>query len=82
VDAFVENNKIECEWTPRKTYDACLSDEFKAYEADALAGLRSAGGEPEGFAELSASQASEVRSGSLHLDLRLSVYPIATPDSN
>ena len=59
VDAFVKNNKIDCEWTPRTTYDACLSEEFKAYESEALAGLRAAGGEPEGFAELDAVQANE-----------------------
>lgn len=31
VDAFVKEHGIECEWTPRPTYDVCLSNEFKAY---------------------------------------------------
>lgn len=53
-------NNIECEWTPRETYDVCLSDEFKAYSETALRDLRSVGGNPP-LTELSADKAQNVR---------------------
>ena len=47
MDKFVKSHGVECEWTPRDTYDVCLSQEFKAYEDDALRNMRAAGGNPE-----------------------------------
>lgn len=47
VDAFVKKHSVECEWTPRDTYDVCLTQEFDAYETDALNNLRAAGGTPD-----------------------------------
>jgi hypothetical protein len=38
---------VECEWTPRKTFDACLTEEFSQYSATALAGVREAGSAEE-----------------------------------
>lgn len=43
VDQYIKSRQVECEWTPRKTYDACMSDEFVAYSAKALDGVRKAG---------------------------------------
>jgi hypothetical protein len=47
VDAYIKEHKVECEWTPRKTFDACLTEEFSEYSAKALAGVREAGSTEE-----------------------------------
>ena len=47
VDAYIKEHRVECEWTPRKTYDACLTDEFSDYSAKALAGVREVGSTEE-----------------------------------
>ena len=47
VDAYIKDHQVECEWTPRKTFDACLTDEFSDYSAKALAGVREAGSTEE-----------------------------------
>jgi hypothetical protein len=50
---------VECEWTPRKTFDACLTEEFSQYSATALAGVREAGS-PEEVEVLAGDQARAV----------------------
>lgn len=62
MDDFVTKHGIECEWSPRPTYDVCMTDEFLQYEATALKGLRQAGGEPEDFSILDKETAQQVRS--------------------
>jgi hypothetical protein len=43
----VNEHSVECEWTPRETYDVCLSEEFEKYESTSLANMRAAGGQPD-----------------------------------
>lgn len=43
VDKYIKEHKVECEWLPRRTYDACMSDEFVEYSTKALDGVRKAG---------------------------------------
>jgi glycine/D-amino acid oxidase-like deaminating enzyme len=47
MDEFITQNKLDCEWTKRTTYDASLSPEFTAYSANTEAALRAIGGDPE-----------------------------------
>ncbi|WRT63779.1 uncharacterized protein IL334_000704 [Kwoniella shivajii] len=47
VDEFIKKTGINCEWTPRDTYDVSLSESFKDYAVDALRNLRECGGKPE-----------------------------------
>ncbi|KAJ9101219.1 hypothetical protein QFC21_003438 [Naganishia friedmannii] len=47
VDAFVKKHNVECEWTPRPTYDVCLSEEFKAYSNIAYDNVLKRGGAKE-----------------------------------
>lgn len=47
VDAFVKEHNIDCEWTPRPTYDICLSEEFKAYSNIAYDNVLKRGGAKE-----------------------------------
>lgn len=61
VDEFVTKHKIDCEWTPRPTYDVCMTGEFLQYEAKALETLLEAGGEPDGFSILDGPTSREVR---------------------
>jgi glycine/D-amino acid oxidase-like deaminating enzyme len=43
VDAYIKEHNVECEWTPRKTFDACLTHDFSEYSAKALDGVRKSG---------------------------------------
>ncbi|WWC58190.1 uncharacterized protein I303_100726 [Kwoniella dejecticola CBS 10117] len=66
VNEFIEKTKIDCEWTPRDTYDVSLSEDFKEYASKALKDLLDAGGQPE-VEELSKDQAiKETRIGVAH----------------
>lgn len=47
VDAFVKVHGIDCEWTPRPTFDVCLSDEFTAYSNIAYDDVVKRGGAKE-----------------------------------
>lgn len=44
VDAYIREHDVSCEWTPRRTHDCCLTEEFADFEAKALDGIRKAGG--------------------------------------
>lgn len=44
VDAFVKKHGIDCEWTPRTTYDIFLSPEFAEHSRVAVDAYRDAGG--------------------------------------
>jgi hypothetical protein len=59
VDAYIKEHIVECEWTPRKTFDACLTDEFSEYSAKALDGVRKSGSTVE-VEVLSGERAKEV----------------------
>ena len=47
VNAYIKEHQVECEWTPRKTFDACLTDDFSEYSAKALDGVRKSGSKAE-----------------------------------
>lgn len=47
VDSFVKEHDIDCEWTPRPTFDVCLSDEFTAYSNTAYDNVIKRGGATE-----------------------------------
>ncbi|OCF36345.1 hypothetical protein I316_02220 [Kwoniella heveanensis BCC8398] len=66
VNTFVEKTGIECEWTPRDTYDVSLSSDFRDYASKALKDLRDNGGTPE-VEEVGQEQTvKETRVGSAH----------------
>lgn len=59
MDALVRENKIDCEWTRRTTYDVCLHQSFVAATEAAIMGLRAAGGRTPGLVRLDGDAARE-----------------------
>ncbi|WVQ62711.1 uncharacterized protein L199_000859 [Kwoniella botswanensis] len=47
VNEFIQKTGIDCEWTPRDTYDVSLSEDFRDYASKALRDLLECGGKPE-----------------------------------
>jgi hypothetical protein len=45
VDAYIKSHDVSCEWTPRRTHDCCLTEEFATFSQTALDAIRKAGGE-------------------------------------
>ncbi|WWC85870.1 uncharacterized protein L201_000737 [Kwoniella dendrophila CBS 6074] len=58
VDEFIKKTNIDCEWTPRDTYDISLSESFRDYASNALKTLLESGGKPQ-VEELSQEQAAK-----------------------
>lgn len=46
VDSYIKAHDVSCEWTPRRTHDACMTEDFATFSHDALDEIKKAGGEP------------------------------------
>jgi hypothetical protein len=73
VDTFVKKHNIDCEWTPRPTYDVCLSEEFKAYSNIAYDNVLKRGGAKEVAVHM--EEASSVSQNLLCTGTDFLIYP-------
>jgi glycine/D-amino acid oxidase-like deaminating enzyme len=46
VDEYIKSHDVSCEWTPRRTHDACMTEEFARFSQTALDEIKKAGGDP------------------------------------